>query len=112
MNVEDYSNEEIEEVVNSFKSFIKNVTKNARIDYERKLKSEKYRLVSINETIEKEMSLSMVDDGIFLLKDTIDLENIFSNHKFNRAFKKLTEKERKILYLYSEKYSPYQISKV
>lgn len=117
MNIKGYSEKEIEQVVNSFKAYIKLVVNHAVIDYARKLKSQKYKIISLdnNECIEKEMSLSRDDNGIFLLNEVIknmDYSNIFSNSKHSKVFKKLTENEQNVLGLYSENYSIVEISKI
>lgn len=112
MSIKDYSEKEIEYVLKAFSTYIKLVVNHAAIDYARKLKSQKYNVISLSECVEKEMSLSMYDNGIFLFSEIDDSDNIFSNSKYNRAFKKLTKKEQRILKLYSKNYTPYEISKV
>lgn len=112
MDIKDYSEKEIEHVLKSFSAYIKLVVNHAAIDYARKLKSQRYNVISLNECVEKEMSLSMYDNGIFLFSEIDDSDIIFSNSKYNRAFKKLTKKEQRILKLYSKNYTPYEISKV
>ena len=112
MDIKDYSEKEIEHVLKSFSAYIKLVVNHAAIDYARKLKSQRYNVISLNECVEKEMSLSMYDNGIFLFSEIDDSDNIFSNSKYNRTFKKLTKKEQRILKLYSKNYTPYEISKV
>ena len=112
MSIKDYSEKEIEYVLKAFSTYIKVVVNHAAIDYARKLKSQRYNVISLNECVEKEMSLSMYDNGIFLCSEIDDSDDIFSNSKYNRAFKKLTKKEQRILKLYSKNYTPYEISKV
>ena len=112
MDIKDYSEKEIEHVLKSFSAYIKLVVNHAAIDYARKLKSQRYNVISLNECVEKEMSLSMYDNGIFLCSEIDDSDDIFSNSKYNRAFKKLTKKEQRILKLYSKNYTLYEISKV
>lgn len=112
MSIKDYSEKEIEYVLKAFSTYIKLVVNHAAIDYARKLKSQKYNVISLSECVEKEMSLSMYDNGIFLFSEIDDSDDIFSNSKYNRAFKKLTKKEQRILKLYSKNYTPYEISKV
>lgn len=112
MNIEDYSEKEIEYVLKSFSSYIKLVANHAAIDFARKLKSQKYNVISLNECVEKEMSLSCVDSDIFHFNEFYDLDNAFSDSKYNRAFKILSKKERIILQLYAKDYTPNDISKV
>lgn len=112
MNIEDYSEKEIEHVLKSFSAYIKLVANHAAIDYIRKMRSQKHTVVSLNECVEKELSLSCIDNGSFCFYETFDLNNIFSNSKYNKAFKKLTKKEQMVLQLYGKDYSPYEISKI
>ena len=93
--METFTDKEKKEVVNSFKSYMKLVAYHSAIDYSRKIKSPKYSVVSLSEYAENEVSLSQNDSDIFVFLDKED--NIFSNVKYNNAFKKLTEKERKVL---------------
>ena len=108
--METFTDKEKKEVVNSFKSYMKLVAYHSAIDYSRKIKSPKYSVVSLSEYAENEVSLSQIDSDIFVFLDKED--NIFSNVKYNNAFKKLTEKERKVLLLHSKQYNPEEISKI
>lgn len=114
MSIEKYSNKEIEYVVNSFKSFMKVVAKNAAIDYNRKLKSCKFKMISLNNILENEKSLSREDSGFFYYENKIgaDYSNVFSNPKYERAFKRLTKNEQKVLVLYSKDITLTDISRI
>lgn len=110
MNIGDYTEKEIEYVVNSFKAYIKLVANHAAIDYARKIKSQKYKVISLNELRESEVSLSREDSDTFVLPETT-IDEIFTNYNYAKAFKKLSEVEKKVLYLYSKNSSINEISK-
>ncbi len=113
MNVEKYSEQEIEQVINSFKAYIKLVANHAAINYAKKLKAQKYKIVSLSELVEKELSLSSENNDSFLFAE-IHIDNAgdsFTNPKYAKAFRKLSKKEQNVLILYSNNYSVNSISK-
>lgn len=116
MDIKDFSDDEINKVVNSFKSYIKLVVEHSAVDFARKIKSKKYKIVSLNEIVEKEASLLMSNnDASFSLEDSFDERNelnIFTNSKFAKAFDKLSNIEKRVLNLYSRNYEPNQIAKI
>lgn len=89
-----------EEVVRAFKSYITKVIRHTAIDYIRKVKSNKYTFVVFNENIDKAVSLSSYDeDTAFLFSES---ENIFKNSDHNNIFKNLTKLQRNVLILTAE----------
>ena len=117
MDIKDFSDEEINKIVNSFKAYVKLVVEHSAIDFARKVKAKKYKIVSLNEvSVEKEASLLVSNnDASFSLEDIFDERNslnIFTDSKYAKVFEKLTDNERKILNLYSRNYTPKQIAKI
>lgn len=116
MDIKDFSDDEINKVVNSFKAYIKLVVEHSAVDFARKVKSKNYKIVSLNEIVEKEASLLMNNnDASFSLEDSFDERNelnIFTNSKFAKAFEKLSNNEKRVLNLYSKNYEPNQIAKI
>lgn len=60
------SENEIEEVVKAFKSYITKVIKHSAIDYARKIKSNKYTEIVYSDAIDISVSLSEYDENTFL----------------------------------------------
>jgi len=115
MEKREYSEQEIVEVVKSFKVFIKKVVRHSAIDYARKVKASKYREVVFNDLVASKTSLSVVDDDVFFCEQRVDyrrIENVMSSEIHKKAISILTEREKKILYLTSEKYPPAVIAKI
>lgn len=117
MEISDFTEKEIEEVVNSFKSYIKLVVEHSSIDFARKIKSKKYMLISLNEvSVEKEASLLLSNnDASISLEDKVDEKNainLFENTKYAKFFEKLTNNEKKVLNLFSRNYSIKQIARI
>lgn len=113
MSVEKYSEQEIEQVINSFKAYIKLVANHAAINYAKKSKAQKYKTVALSELVEKELSLSSENNNSFLFTE-IHIDNArdgFTNPKYAKAFRKLSKKEQNVLILYSNNYSVNSISK-
>lgn len=108
MQIEDYSEQEIEYVLKSFSSYIKLVVSHAAIDYARMIKAKKGKLIPLSECIEKEMSLSRTDSGIFHF---VEDSEPFSKDEYNEAFFKLSEKEQKVLLYYRDGLAVSEISK-
>jgi len=104
------SENEIEEVVKAFKSYITKVIKHSAIDYARKIKSNKYTEIVYSDAIDISVSLSEYDEDTFFEFENKD--NIkFHNSKNERAFNTLNKKEREILLLIADGYSDEQIAK-
>ena len=115
MEKREYSEEEIVEIVKSFKVFIKKVVKHSAIDYARKVKANKYREVVYSDLVDNKTSLSVFDDDVFFCEQRVDykkIENVMTNEIHKKAISILTEREKKILYLTSEEYSPAVIAKI
>lgn len=109
MNDEELSEKEIEEVVNSFKSYLKLVAKHSAIDYFRKQKVQGIKEISLNKLTENTL---VVNDEMLFFTSLEDSDDIFSNLTYLKAFKKLNKKEQKVLWLYSKNYSALQISNI
>lgn len=115
MEKREYSEQEIVEVVKSFKVFIKKVVKHSAIDFARKVKANKYREVVYSDLVDNKTSLSVFDDDVFFCEQRVDykkIENVMTNEIHKKAISILTEREKKILYLTSEEYSPAVIAKI
>lgn len=114
MNIEKYTDKEIEEIVESFKVFFRKIVKHSAIDFVRKIKSKKYQIVSFDELVEPKVLLSHSDNDIFCANEEIDyrkIESCFEKDILAKAVSTLTNREKKILFLYSEKYSVLEIAR-
>ena len=114
MNIEKYTDKEIEEIVESFKVFFRKIVKHSAIDFVRKIKSKKYQIVSFDELVEPKVLLSHSDNDIFCANEEIDyrkIESYFEKDIIAKAVSTLTNREKKILFLYSEKYSVLEIAR-
>lgn len=114
MNIEKYTDKEIEEIVESFKVFFRKIVKHSAIDFVRKIKGKKYQIVSFDELVEPKVLLSHSDNDIFCANEEIDyrkIESYFEKDILAKAVSTLTNREKKILFLYSEKYSVLEIAR-
>lgn len=105
MDKKEYSNEDI---VNVFSFFMKRVVRRLVAEYVRKIVISRVVEVSLDETIDVQMSLSnSIDDDIFYL---LEIRNI--REKFEKGFSKLTKRERTLVRLLELDYSASDISKI
>lgn len=109
MNEKELAENEIKEVVNSFKSYLKLVANHSAIDYFRKKRAQGIKEISFDELLENEL---VIDDEMIFFEILENSNSIFSNATYLKAFEKLTEKEQKILLLYSKNYSVLEISNI
>ena len=109
MNEEDLSKNEIKKVVKSFKSYLKQVANHSAIDYFRKKREQRIEEISLDELLE---NVLVIDDEMIFSEILEDFNSIFSNSTYLKAFEKLTEKEQKILSLYSKNYNVLEISNI
>ena len=98
MNDLDY----FERTRNEFTAYVKTVIQNSSTDYKRKLlKSIEYE-ISVADFSCVPQGLLSYDDSSFLLEKDItysNIEDLFTNEKYYTAMKKLSDKEKLILYL-------------
>jgi len=86
-----------------FTAYIKVVIQNSSTNYKRKLLKSIQREIFVDDftSLPKEL-LSCNDDSSFLFEKDIaysNIENLFTNEKYYRAMKKLSDKEKMVLYL-------------
>ena len=87
---------------NEFTSYIKAVIQNSSTDYKRKLLKTITKEISVSEFTSLPKELLSYDDGSFLLEKDVshsNIENLFTNEKYYKAMKKLTDKEKLVLFL-------------
>ena len=97
MNIDELNEEQLRDIKRAFTIFIMKVIKHSAIDFARKEKLQNSRIVSLNEYVNNEMSLSVFDDDIFYMENDIDyrhLEKIMSQKKHQNAILKLSEREK------------------
>ena len=85
-----------------FTAYMKAVIENSSTDYKRKLKRTIEREISVADFSSLPKGLLSYDDSSFLLEEDIaysNIESLFTNEKYYRAMKKLTDKEKMVLYL-------------
>ena len=102
MNIDELNEEQLRDIKRAFTIFILKVIKHSAIDFVRKEKLYNSRIVSLNEYVNNEMSLSGFDDGIFYVEKNIDyrhLENLMTKKKHQNAVSKLSEREKQIIHL-------------
>lgn len=114
MSNKDFSSEDLNNIKRAFTIFIIKVIKHAAIDFARKEKIRLSRIMSLNEYVNNEMSLSIKDNGVFLFKECSnynDLHLIMTSEKHQKAITKLTKREKEIIYLlYIEEYTLEEIA--
>lgn len=102
MNIEELNEEQLRDIKRAFTIFILKVIKHSAIDFVRKEKLYNSRIMSLNEYVNNEMSLSVFDDDIFCVENDIDyryLENVMTQKKHQKAILKLSKREKQIIYL-------------
>jgi len=91
-----------EKTRNEFTAYIKAVIQNSSTDYKRKLLRTIEKEISIADFENVPQELLSCDDSSFLLEKDVtyaNLEMLFTNEKYYNAMKKLTDKEKLILFL-------------
>jgi len=85
-----------------FTAYIKAVIQNSSTDYKRKLLKSIEHEISVADLSSLPQELLSYDDSSFLLEKDItysNIENLFTNEKYYRAMKKLSDKEKLVLFL-------------
>ena len=114
MNVVEYSENEIEYVVKSFKNYLKKIIKHSAIDYFRKVNNKVVKEIAFTDSVDRNVSLSLYDSDFFLVSNELKekLEDNISNPKLKLSIHKLSRAEKKILTLSIEEYSSTEIAKI
>ena len=114
MSVVEYSENEIEYVVKSFKNYLRKVVKHSAIDYFRKVNNRVVKEIAFTDSVDRNVSLSLYDSDFFLISNEVKgkLEDNISNSKLKLAIYKLSKDEKKILALRIEEYSSTEIAKI
>ena len=87
---------------NEFTAYIKVVIQNSSTDYKRKLLKSIEHEISVADFSSLPQGLFSYEDSSFLLEKDItysNIENLFTNEKYYRAMKRLTDKEKLVLFL-------------
>ena len=85
-----------------FTAYIKAVIQNAGADYKRKLLKSIEREISVSDFSSLPQELLSYDDNSFFLEKDVsysNIEDLFTSEKYYRAMKKLSDKEKLVLYL-------------
>ena len=114
MSAVEYSENDIEYVVKSFKNYLRKVVKHSAIDYVRKVNNRSVKEIAFTDSVDKNVSLSLYDSDFFLISNEVKgkLEDNISNPKLKLAIQKLSKDEKKILTLSMEEYSSTEIAKI
>ena len=91
-----------EKTRNEFTGFMKAVIQNSSTDYKRKLLKSLEHEISVSDFSGIPQELLSYDDSSFLLEKDItysNIEELFTNEKYYRAMKKLSDREKLVLYL-------------
>ena len=91
-----------EKTRNEFTAYIKTVIQNSAMDYKRKLWKSLKNEISVSGFDSLPEELLSHDDSSFLLEKEItysNIEDFFTNEKYYRAMKSLTDKEKLVLFL-------------
>ena len=105
----EYSDEEIVEIVKSFKLYIKKIVKHSAIDFWRMSKKNKYKEILYSDLVDEKVSLSVFDDDTFLPFEEKNLEEVMKILKIDI---KLTKREKEYLELVLKDYSDYEIRRI
>ena len=114
MSAVEYSENDIEYVVKSFKNYLRKVVKHSAIDYVRKVNNRCVKEIAFTDSVDRNVSLSLYDSDFFLISNEVKgkLEDNISNPKLKLAIQKLSKDEKKILALSIEEYSSTEIAKI
>lgn len=114
MDIREYSESEIAEIIKEFKVFLKKLVLNASIDFKRKINSSERKEIVYSDLIDKKATFSLTDnDAFFSIVDEVDsenIENIILNPNIKNVINNLSKKEKEILYCMYKKLNNKEIS--
>ena len=114
MSAVEYSENDIDYVVKSFKNYLGKVVKHSAIDYVRKVNNRCVKEIAFTDSVDRNVSLSLYDSDFFLISNEVrgKLEDNISSPKLKLAIQRLSKDEKKILALSIEEYSSTEIAKI